>query len=98
MTDSAWVALSLTERIGGKTLRALMAHFNHDTVAILKADATSLQQVAGVGPKLVERIQSIRLEQVEEAIPRWQAQGVQIITWDERPYPPQLSTAIAGAG
>jgi DNA processing protein len=90
MTDSAWVALSLTERIGGKTLRALMAHFNHDTHAILKADATSLQQVSGIGPKLVERIQSISLEQVEESIPRWQAEGVEIITWDERPYPPQL--------
>lgn len=90
MTDSAWVALSLAERIGGKTLRALMAHFNYDTQAILKADAASLKQVSGIGPKLVERIQSISLGEVEQAIPRWQAAGVQIITWDEHPYPPLL--------
>jgi DNA processing protein len=90
MTDSAWVALSLAERIGGKTLRALMAHFNYDTQAILKADTASLKQVAGIGPKLVERIQSISLGEIEQAIPRWQAAGVQIITWDEQPYPPPL--------
>lgn len=91
MIDAAWVALSLTERIGGKTLRALMAHFNYDTQAILKADAASLKQVAGIGPKLVERIQAIRLEQVEQAISRWQAADVQIITSDNIfSYPHQL--------
>lgn len=90
MTDTAWVALSLAERIGGKTLRALMAHFNHDPHAILKADASLLRQVPGIGPKMVERIQSISVEYVEQAIPAWQAQGVQIIALDERSYPPYL--------
>jgi DNA processing protein len=90
MIDSAWVALSLTERVGGKTLRALMAHFNHDPRAILAADEASLRKVPGIGAKMAERIRSINIAEVERAIPRWQQAGVQIILRDDRDYPPQL--------
>jgi len=97
MIDSAWVALSLTERIGGKTLRALMAHFNHDTRAVLAADVEMLRQVPGIGPKLAERIRSINLSQVEQAIPRWQDKGVQIITENDPAYPNQLRASAEDA-
>lgn len=90
MIDPAWVALSLTERVGGKTLRALMAHFNHDPRAILAADETALRQVPGIGAKMAERIRSINVSEVEQAIPRWQGAGVRIILRDDRDYPPQL--------
>jgi len=90
MIDSAWVALSLTERIGSKTLRTLMAHFNHDPRAILAADVDALQQVPGIGPKIAERIQAINLKQVEQAIPRWQSEGVRILVTDDYDYPRPL--------
>ncbi|MBZ0290507.1 MAG: DNA-protecting protein DprA [Anaerolineae bacterium] len=90
MIDPAWVALSLTERVGGKTLRALMAHFNHDPRAILTADELALRQVPGIGAKMAERIRSINVADVERAIPRWQAAGVRIILRDDPDYPPQL--------
>src|SRR5215813_12925105 len=90
MTDAAWVALSLTERVGGKTLRALMAHFHHDPRAILAADSETLQQVPGIGPVMAERIRSINLEQVEAALPRWQQAGARVVTFDDRDYPPSL--------
>lgn len=90
MIDSAWVALSLTERVGGKTLRALMAHFNYDPRAILAADEASLRKVPGIGAKMAERIRSINIAEVERAIPRWQQAGVRIILRDDRDFPPQL--------
>jgi DNA processing protein len=90
MIDSAWVALSLAERIGAKTLGALMAHFNHDPRAILAADEQMLRQVPGIGPKMAERIRSVDLSQVEQAIPRWQNEGVRILVRDDPSYPRPL--------
>ncbi|MEO8610190.1 MAG: DNA-processing protein DprA [Chloroflexota bacterium] len=90
MIDPAWVALSLTERVGGKTLRALMAHFNHDPRAILAADETALRKVPGIGAKMAERIRSINVSEVEQAIPRWQNAGVRLILRDNPDFPPQL--------
>jgi DNA processing protein len=92
MIDTAWVALSLTERVGGKTMRALMSHFHEDPRAILSADVEALQQVPGIGPVMAQRIRSINLEKIEGQIPRWQDAGVQIILRDDRHYPPALRT------
>lgn len=90
MTDSAWVALSLVERLGGKTLQALMQQFNHDPRAVLAADETSLRQVRGIGAKLAAQIRAVNLEAVEQAIPCWQAAGVEIITLQDEAYPARL--------
>ena len=52
MVDPAWVALSLTRHLGGKTFRALLQSFEGDIDAILRADAKRLRQVPGIGPKI----------------------------------------------
>ncbi|NDJ60211.1 MAG: DNA-protecting protein DprA, partial [Chloroflexi bacterium] len=44
---AAWVALCLVDHLGGKKLRALMAHFDHDVHAILRADDAALRRVPG---------------------------------------------------
>ncbi|MCB9451331.1 MAG: DNA-processing protein DprA [Anaerolineaceae bacterium] len=90
MVDPAWVALSLTEHVGGKTLRSLMQHFNGDTRAILAADTAALRRVPGVGPVIARHIQAINLQTIELAIPRWQAAGVEIVTLDTPRYPARL--------
>lgn len=90
MTDSAWVALSLIERLGGKTLHALMMHFNHDPRAALAAGEDELRRVRGIGPRLAQQIRAVNLEAVERAIPAWQAAGVQILTWHDPAYPARL--------
>lgn len=92
MLDSAWVALSLTGRIGGKTLHALLNHFGEDTRAILAADARALQQVPGVGPKIARSIQAINLEQVETDMERWRKAGVAIVTLNDPAYPARLAS------
>jgi DNA processing protein len=90
MTDAAWVALSLVDRVGGKTLRALMQHFNHNPQAILNADVDALRQVPGIGPKIAHNIRAVNISVVEQAIPRWVEAGIQLITFNDAAYPPRL--------
>jgi DNA processing protein len=90
MVDAAWVALSLVDRVGGKTLRALLSHFNHNPAAVLAASAEELQTVPGIGPKIAESIRAINLAEVEQAIPAWERGGVRIITLQAREYPARL--------
>lgn len=87
MTDPAWVALSLSNRIGSKTLSALMRHFGHDPRAILAADTAALREVPGVGAKIAQSIQRIDLAKVEQALARWQQAGLIILTPPDADYP-----------
>jgi DNA processing protein len=88
--DTAWVALSLAERIGSKTLSALLRHFGDDTSAILAADSESLQQVPGVGPRIASAIKHINLNQVERDMERWRQAGVMAVTVADPLYPSRL--------
>ena len=90
MLDPAWVALSLSQHIGGKTLRALLHHFDQDTGAILQADEASLRAVPGVGPAIARSIRQIDLEQVQRDMARWQKNGIAIITTHDPAYPSRL--------
>lgn len=92
MADPAWVALSLSRHIGGKKLRALLNHFDHDLKAILSASEADLQQVAGVGPKIAAEICRIDLAMVEKQIEKWQQAGVRIITRRDAEFPAELLT------
>jgi DNA processing protein len=89
MIDPAWVALSLTERIGGKTLRALLDHFG-DPHTILAAETDALQRVPGVGIKTAERIRAVRVDQIERDLPTWEQAGVQVIPSSATDYPDSL--------
>ncbi len=90
MNDVGWIALSLTGRIGNKTIQALLKHFDDSTSAILEADAQSLREVVGVGPKIAQSIGSIDLKQVEAALKNWQRAGVRILTLKDDDYPRPL--------
>lgn len=90
MSDVGWIALSLTGRIGNKTLQALLKHFEGDTAAILRADAKILQQVPGVGPKIAQSIRAINLNHVEQAVLYWRQAGVRVLTMQDHDYPVQL--------
>ncbi len=89
---SLWVALSLTEHLGTKTLNALLQHFGDDPETILNADVRALQRVPGVGPKIAQSIKSIDLPQVQQAIADWNAVQIQIATpvTSGVDYPPRL--------
>ncbi|MBC8098791.1 MAG: DNA-processing protein DprA [Armatimonadetes bacterium] len=90
MADAAWVALSLIKHVGGKTLRALLTHFDDDPNAILRAEPNALRAVPGVGAKIAAAIQQVDVVQTARAIERWQAAGVHIVTWRDADYPRTL--------
>lgn len=88
--DCAWVALSLVNNLGGRTLAALLVHFQYDLDAILSAPAAELRKVPGVGPKIAAAIRSIDLDATRRALDRWQQAGVTVLTRDDAAYPPAL--------
>lgn len=88
--DPAWVALSLVEYIGAKKLRALSAFFSGDLTAALRSDSAVLQQIPGIGPKIAASILAVDLPAIAAAIPRWQAQGITLLTLDDPTYPSAL--------
>lgn len=90
MDRTAWVALSLTERVGSKTLRALLAHFQNDLNAVLQADEAALRDVPGVGAKTAQNIAAIDRAQVEAWMAEWDSQGIALLTSDDEGYPPAL--------
>jgi DNA processing protein len=89
---AAWVALSLCKHLGGKTFTALLAHFDHDLHAVLRADAKTLQAVRGIGAKIAQSILAVDLDGVRRRMDQWQANGVQIITRQEDSFPVALRT------
>lgn len=93
VTDrTLWVALSLIDHVGSKTLRALIQHFGDDPQAILTADPARLQQVPGIGPKIAHSIQAADLAQVEQALRDWDDAGLIVATCigPDALYPPRL--------
>lgn len=90
MPDAAWVALSLIRNVGGRTMRALVAEFNGDLRAALRAPPAELRRVPGVGEKIAHAIARVDLDATAQALARWQARGVQVVTLHDRAYPPHL--------
>lgn len=88
MLDPRWVALSLN--LGGKTFRALLAHFQDDLDAIFAADEVELRQVRGIGQKISQAILALDLTQIVRRMEQWLSCGVNIISWDEAVYPANL--------
>lgn len=91
--EIGWIALSLVERIGKKTLLALLDQFNDDPLAVLGADAKALRQVEGVGPKIaaVIQAQAAQVHSLVLNLERWARLGVRAITLHDPAYPPQLA-------
>lgn len=89
MTDLPLIGLGLQPRIGGKVLRALLAAFGSPD-AVLAADEYALRGVVGVGPQTAQQIRQINLTQLAQQVRRWQADNIQILTWNHDAYPPLL--------
>lgn len=89
--DPAWVALSLTRHLGGKTFRAVLDAFDHDLHAILNADEKTLRQVQGIGPKIAQAITQVDVQKTAAAIQAWQQVGVRIIACNNDAYPHVLN-------
>lgn len=87
---AAWVALSLVDHVGSKTLSALFQHFGDDAEAILRADAKQLQQVPGIGPKIASSIQAVDVAQVRQALADWHTLGILAAVYQSENYPPRL--------
>ena len=90
--DVAWLALSLIKQIGGKTFRALLAHFDGDPYAVLSASTKDLRKVPRIGEKIAAAIHAIDLDSTQNAMTRWLDAGVQIITCDDGRYPQRFNT------
>lgn len=90
MTDPAWVTLSLIERMGGKTLRALRDHFHDDFEAILQAESVELRRVPGIGPTMAKRIQAADRARTEADLMRWAEQGVGLVSLIGHDFPERL--------
>lgn len=92
MTASpAWIALSLVEHLGAVKMRLLLEHFGGDLDAVLNADAHELRQVPGIGPKISASIVTMDARKIAEALPRWQAAGVHVLTPSDPQYPRRLT-------
>ncbi|MFZ4814660.1 MAG: DNA-processing protein DprA [Phototrophicaceae bacterium] len=89
MQETAWVALSLVNGVGGATLRALIAHFG-SAEAVLRASPQDLRQVRGVGEKISTAIHAIQLDQIAQRLAAWKAAGVQILMLGSPTYPAPL--------
>jgi DNA processing protein len=87
---AVWIALSLVDHVGSKTLSALFQHFGDDPQAILSADSKQLQQVPGIGPKIASGIQALDVAQVRQALAAWHTIGVIPATCLSADYPPRL--------
>jgi DNA processing protein len=78
-----WIALSLTDHVGSKTLAALLAHFGDDPHVILGASLDELRQVPGVGSKIASSIQAINLDQIAENLDRWAEAGLSVALFNQ---------------
>jgi DNA processing protein len=96
LSRTAWIALSLVERVGNKTLHALLEYFDGDLESVFDAEASELQRIPGIGPKLAQSIYAVDLEQVESYLMDWESLGVQVLTLDDENYP-SILRAVAAA-
>jgi DNA processing protein len=90
MTDIRyWVGFSRVSGIGPARLRALLDYFGDLEVA-WHADAFDLRQ-AGLDRRSLANLQALRAElDLEGELEKLAQAGVQVLTWDDEAYPPNL--------
>jgi DNA processing protein len=89
MDKRFWVGFNLVKGIGAVRLQALQDHFGDLSLA-WQAPPVALQ-AAGLGPKLAERVIQIRGSlDLDRYMARLEAQGIQILIWDDELYPRRL--------
>lgn len=84
-----WIGFNLIKGIGAVRMQALLKHFGDLEVA-WKAAPIDLAR-AGLGLKLIERIAQARQNvDLEKLWAKIEAQGIQILTWEDEAYPQRL--------
>ncbi|NCO41327.1 MAG: DNA-protecting protein DprA [Armatimonadetes bacterium CG_4_10_14_3_um_filter_66_18] len=86
-----WIALSRTDGVGPKLLRALIDRFGSPEDALAAPEA-ELLQVKRLGPTLAERIASApkSLEAIETELAMLRENEVEVLTWADEGYPRNL--------
>jgi len=89
MDKRYWVGFNLVKGIGAVRLQALLDHFG-DLASAWQAPADGLA-AAGLSQKLVERVVQARSNiDLDQVMAKITAQGICIITWEDKIYPPRL--------
>ena len=89
MDKRYWVGFNLVKGIGAVRLQALREHFGDLSVA-WQAPLDGLH-AAGLSPKIAERVLQIRASlNLDKYMATLDAQGIQILTWDDELYPRRL--------
>ncbi len=84
-----WVGFNLVRGIGAVRLQALIDHFG-DAASAWRAAPEELR-LAGLGPKVLERLLEVRgAVDLEKLWDRITAQGIRILNWEDELYPPRL--------
>jgi DNA processing protein len=89
-SEAGWIALALTEHLGGSRLRALSRAFDHDIDAILTSDTDQLRRVHGIGPKIAASIASLQPAAIEAQMTSWEKAGVGWTLLQDTAYPQPL--------
>lgn len=85
-----WVGFCLVKGIGAVRLRALLDAFG-DLQTAWDAPVGELRS-AGLSARLIENLEKLRAEvSLEKVWAELQAQGVQVLTWEDEGYPSRLS-------
>ncbi len=88
----ALVALNSTPLLGPVRIRAMLHHFGGSAIEAFQASPSSLQEIPGISPKMIESLTTYRqqgrwrqdLEEVERA-------GADLIPFNDARYPKRLS-------
>jgi DNA processing protein len=84
-----WVGFNLVRGIGAVRLQALIDHFG-DAASAWQGTPGELR-AAGLGSKVIERLLEVRKDvDLDNLWDKINAQGIQILTWNDETYPPRL--------
>ncbi|NOY64990.1 MAG: DNA-protecting protein DprA [Nitrospirae bacterium] len=82
-----WIALSLIDDIGPRSIRALLDSFG-DAKCVFQADIRELLQVEGIGEKRARAIKGFnRWKEVERILSLCETQEIKILTENDESYP-----------
>ncbi len=89
MSKVHWLALSTLRGIGGVTIRKLIERFGN-VEAIFDAPDADLLRVPRITTDIVARLRAISLYDLEAELTSLADEGLQVITWNDAIYPPNL--------
>ncbi len=89
MSKLHWLALMSVSGIGGVTARKLIERFG-DVEAIFDAPHEELESVPRITADIADRLRAVSLDDIETALESLADEGMDVLTWDDDDYPPNL--------